>query len=279
VVRLDDTARRDLSVIERLNVPGARSPVMLAQVATLELAGGPAVIDRYDRARNISFEIELANLPLGNVTKAVHALPSVRDLPLGVRIIEIGDAEIMEELFASFGLAMLTGVLCIFIVLVLLFKDLFHPLTILVALPLSLGGAFIALLATNQSFSMPSLIGLVILMGISTKNSILLVEYAIVSQRNQGLKKFDALINACHKRVRPIVMTSIAMGAGMLPIAANWSAADPSFRSPMAISVIGGLVTSTVLSLFVIPVVYDLLEDVRQNFASRWMRTKEKLYK
>jgi multidrug efflux pump subunit AcrB len=279
VVRLDDTARRDLSVIERLNVPGARSPVMLAQVATLELAGGPAVIDRYDRARNISFEIELANLPLGNVTKAVHALPSVRDLPLGVRIIEIGDAEIMEELFASFGLAMLTGVLCIFIVLVLLFKDLFHPLTILVALPLSLGGAFIALLATNQSFSMPSLIGLVILMGISTKNSILLVEYAIVSQRNQGLRKFDALINACHKRVRPIVMTSIAMGAGMLPIAANWSAADPSFRSPMAISVIGGLVTSTVLSLFVIPVVYDLLEDVRQNFASRWMRIKEKLYK
>ena len=276
VVRLDDTARRDLSVIERLNVPGARSPVMLAQVATLELAGGPAVIDRYDRARNISFEIELADLPLGKVTEAVHALPSVRDLPRGVRIIEVGDAEIMEELFASFGLAMLTGVLCIFIVLVLLFKDLLHPLTILVALPLSLGGAFVALLAANQSFSMPSLIGLVMLMGIATKNSILLVEYAIVAQRDQGLGRLDALIGACHKRVRPIVMTSIAMGAGMLPIAASWGAADPSFRSPMAISVIGGLITSTLLSLLVIPVVYDLLEDVRLNLARWWLYAQSK---
>jgi len=276
VVRLDDTARRDLSVIERLNVPGARSPVMLAQVATLELAGGPAVIDRYDRARNISFEIELADLPLGKVTEAVHALPSVRDLPRGVRIIEVGDAEIMEELFASFGLAMLTGVLCIFIVLVLLFKDLLHPLTILVALPLSLGGAFVALLAANQSFSMPSLIGLVMLMGIATKNSILLVEYAIVAQRDQGLGRLDALIGACHKRVRPIVMTSIAMGAGMLPIAASWGAADPSFRSPMAISVIGGLITSTLLSLLVIPVVYDLLEDVRLNLARWWLYAHSK---
>lgn len=276
VVRLDDTARRDLSVIERLNVPGARSPVMLAQVATLELAGGPAVIDRYDRARNISFEIELADLPLGKVTEAVHALPSVRDLPRGVRIIEVGDAEIMEELFASFGLAMLTGVLCIFIVLVLLFKDLLHPLTILVALPLSLGGAFVALLAANQSFSMPSLIGLVMLMGIATKNSILLVEYAIVAQRDQGLGRLDALIGACHKRVRPIVMTSIAMGAGMLPIAASWGAADPSFRSPMAISVIGGLMTSTLLSLLVIPVVYDLLEDVRLNLARWWLYAQSK---
>ena len=276
VVRLDDTARRDLSVIERLNVPGARSPVMLAQVATLELAGGPAVIDRYDRARNISFEIELADLPLGKVTEAVHALPSVRDLPRGVRIIEVGDAEIMEELFASFGLAMLTGVLCIFIVLVLLFKDLLHPLTILVALPLSLGGAFVALLAANQSFSIPSLIGLVMLMGIATKNSILLVEYAIVAQRDQGLGRLDALIGACHKRVRPIVMTSIAMGAGMLPIAASWGAADPSFRSPMAISVIGGLITSTLLSLLVIPVVYDLLEDVRLNLARWWLYAHSK---
>jgi len=245
----------------------------------LELTGGPAVIDRYDRARNISFEIELSDLPLGKVIEAVHALPSVRDLPRGVRIIEIGDAEIMEELFTSFGLAMLAGVLCIFIVLVLLFKDLLHPLTILVALPLSLGGAFVALLAANQSFSMPSLIGLVMLMGIATKNSILLVEYAIVAQRDQGLGRLDALLGACHKRVRPIVMTSIAMGAGMLPIAASWGAADPSFRSPMAISVIGGLITSTLLSLLVIPVVYDLLEDVRLNLARRWLHAQSRYRK
>jgi multidrug efflux pump subunit AcrB len=272
VVRLDDAARRDLSLVERLTVPGARGPVMLAQVATLELSGGPAVIDRYDRARNISFEIELSGLPLGEVTEAVQALPAVRNLPPGVRIVEVGDAEVMEELFASFGLAMLTGVLCIYIVLVLLFKGLLHPLTILAALPLSLGGAFVALLATGKSFSMPSLIGLVMLMGIATKNSILLVEYAIVARRDHGMSQFEALVDACHKRARPIVMTTIAMGAGMLPIAVGWGAADPSFRSPMAISVIGGLITSTVLSLLVIPVVYDLLEGGRQRALRLWQR-------
>ena len=276
VVRLDESARGDLSVIERLSVPSSRTPVMLAQVATLELTGGPAVIDRFDRARNISFEIEISDLPLGKVTKAVHALPSVRDLPQGVRIIEVGDAEVMEELFASFSLAMLTGVVCIFIVLTLLFKDLLHPLTILVSLPLALGGAFVALLATNQSFSMPSLIGLIMLMGIATKNSILLVEYVIAAQRDQGLGRLDALVGACHKRARPIVMTSIAMGAGMLPIAASWGAADPSFRSPMAICVIGGLITSTLLSLLVIPVVYDLLEDARLGFARWWLHVSSK---
>ena len=263
VVRLDDASRQDLSTLQRLAVPGARGPVMLAQVASLELSGGPAVIDRYDRARNISFEIELSGLPLGEVTEAVQALPSVRALPPGVRIVEVGDAEVMEELFASFGLAMLTGVLCIYIVLVLLFKGLLHPVTILAALPLSLGGAFVALLAAGKSFSMPSLIGLVMLMGVATKNSILLVEYAIVARRDHGMGRLEALLDACHKRARPIVMTTIAMGAGMLPIAVGWGAADPSFRSPMAISVIGGLITSTVLSLLVIPVVYDLLEGGR----------------
>lgn len=272
VVRLDEAARGDLSVIERLSVPSSRgAPVMLSQVAALELTGGPAVIDRFDRARNISFEIEISDLPLGKVTKAVHELPSVRDLPLGVRIIEVGDAEVMEELFTSFGLAMLTGVVCIFIVLTLLFKDLLHPLTILVSLPLALGGAFVALLAANQSFSMPSLIGLIMLMGIATKNSILLVEYVIAAQRDHGLGRLDALVGACHKRARPIVMTSIAMGAGMLPIAASWGAADPSFRSPMAICVIGGLITSTLLSLLVVPVVYDLLEDARLGFSRWWL--------
>ena len=193
----------------------------------------------------------------------MQALPSVRALPPGVRIVEVGDAEVMEELFASFGLAMLTGVLCIYIVLVLLFKGLLHPVTILAALPLALGGAFVALLAAGKSFSMPSLIGLVMLMGVATKNSILLVEYAIVARRDHGMGRLEALLDACHKRARPIVMTTIAMGAGMLPIAVGWGAADPSFRSPMAISVIGGLITSTVLSLLVIPVVYDLLEGGR----------------
>ena len=279
VVKLEDAARRDLSVLERLSVPSLRpgaGPVMLAQVASLEIAAGPAVIDRYDRSRNVNFEIELSGLPLGDVTRAVQDLPAVKNLPAGVKVVEIGDAEVMGELFASFGLAMLTGVLCIYIVLVLLFKDFLHPVTILAALPLSLGGAFVGLLLAQKSFSMPSLIGLIMLMGIATKNSILLVEYAIVARRGHdgsdgrpavaGMSRGEALLDACHKRARPIIMTTLAMGAGMLPIAFGLGAADPSFRSPMSIAVIGGLITSTVLSLLVVPAVFTYVDDLEQWF-------------
>ena len=264
VVRLDASARQDLGLLERLAVPGTRGPVMLGQVATLEVTGGPAVIDRYDRARNVNFEIELSGLPLGDVTQAVQDLPSVKQLPAGVKVIEIGDAEVMGELFASFGLAMLTGVLCIYIVLVLLFKNFLHPVTILCALPLALGGAFVGLLVAQKSFSMPSLIGLIMLMGIATKNSILLVEYAIVARRDHHMSRLEALKDACHKRARPIVMTTLAMGAGMLPIALGLGDADPSFRSPMSIAVIGGLITSTVLSLLVVPAVFTYVDDIGQ---------------
>ena len=270
VVKLDAAARQDLAVLERLTVPSSKpgaGPVMLGQVARLEMSAGPAVIDRYDRSRNVTMEVELSGLPLGEVTAAVAQLPSVKSLPPGVKVVEVGDAEVMGELFASFGLAMLTGVLCIYVVLVLLFKDFLHPVTILAALPLSLGGAFVGLLIAQKSFSMPSLIGLIMLMGIATKNSILLVEYAIVARRDGGMSRLDALLDACHKRVRPIVMTSIAMGAGMLPIAIGWGAADPSFRSPMAIAVIGGLITSTVLSLLVVPAVFLYIDDAEQ-----WLR-------
>ncbi|MES2999966.1 MAG: efflux RND transporter permease subunit [Pseudomonadota bacterium] len=273
LVKLDENARKDLSVLERLAVPGSKGPVMLGQVATLEMTGGPAVIDRYDRSRNVNFEIELSGLPLGDVAAKVKELPSVKSLPAGVRVIEVGDAEVMGELFMSFILAMFTGVLCIYLVLVLLFKDFLQPVTILAALPLSLGGAFVGLLIAQKSFSMPSLIGLVMLMGIATKNSILLVEYAIVARRDHGLSRFDALIDACHKRARPIIMTTIAMGAGMLPIAIGFGTADPSFRSPMSIAVIGGLITSTVLSLLVIPVVFTYMDDV-EHFMGR---VREKL--
>ncbi len=275
VVKLAADGRRDLAVLERLAVPSGKAgagSVMVGQVAKLELSSGPAVIDRYDRSRNINFEIELSDLPLGDVTTAVENLPSIKNLPAGVKRINIGDAEMMGELFASFGLAMLTGVLCIFIVLVLLFKDFLQPITILAALPLSFGGGFVALLLTGKAFSMPSLIGLVMLMGIATKNSILLVEYAIVAQRDHGMSRMDALLDACHKRARPIVMTTIAMGAGMLPIALGTGDADSSFRSPMAVAVIGGLVTSTLLSLLVIPVAYTYLDDFKHLNKALWRR-------
>jgi multidrug efflux pump subunit AcrB len=274
VVKLESNARQDLDLLGRLTVPGVKGPVMLSQVATLEMTGGPAVIDRLNRSRNITFEVELSGAPLGDVTEAVSKLPSIVNLPPGVKQLALGDAEVMGELFASFGLAMLTGVLCIYIVLVLLFKDFLHPFTILAALPLSLGGAFVGLLIADKSFSMPSLIGLIMLMGVATKNSILLVEYAILARRGhdgtdshpfaEPMSRFDALIDACHKRARPIVMTTLAMGAGMIPLAVGMGAADSSFRSPMAVAVIGGLITSTILSLLVIPSVFTLVDDVAQ---------------
>ncbi len=204
---------------------------------------------------------------MGEVKEAVHNLAAVKGLPASVRLIDVGDAEMMGELFASFGLAMLTGVVCIYIVLVLLFKDFLQPVTILAALPLSLGGAFVALLLARQSFSMPSLIGLIMLMGIATKNSILLVEYAIVARRDRGMGRLDALLDACHKRARPIIMTTLAMGAGMVPIALGSGGADMSFRSPMAVAVIGGLITSTVLSLLVVPAVFTYIDDLEH-----WLR-------
>ncbi len=277
VVRLEDEARQNLQVLSRLNVPSTNpsvGTVALNQVATLGIKAGPSVIDRYDRARNINFEVELSGLPLGEVTAAVQALPSIKNLPPGVAQRNIGDAEVMEELFASFGLAMLTGVLCIFVVLVLLFKDFLQPVTILAALPLSLGGAFVGLLLAGKSFSMPSLIGLIMLMGIATKNSILLVEYAIMARNNKGMTRLDAVVDACQKRARPIIMTTIAMAAGMLPIAIGTGSADTSFRSPMAIAVIGGLMTSTFLSLLVIPVVYTLMDDIEQWFKRTYNKVR-----
>jgi multidrug efflux pump subunit AcrB len=266
VVRLPAEARQDLALLERLTVPGRTGPVMLGNVAELRVDSGPAEIDRYDRLRNVNFEIELNGQSLGLVESQALALPSLSVLPPGVLQTTIGDAEAMNELFASFGLAMLTGVLCIYIVLVLLFKDFIQPATILAALVLSIPGAFLALFLTGTALSMPSMIGLIMLMGIATKNSILLIDYVVLARREHGLNRWDALLDACSKRARPIIMTTVAMGAGMLPIAIGLGT-DPSFRAPMAIVVIGGLITSTFLSLLVIPVAYTYVDD-----AIEWMR-------
>ncbi|MEY8878327.1 MAG: efflux RND transporter permease subunit, partial [Leptothrix sp. (in: b-proteobacteria)] len=268
VVRLPAAARTDLALLSRLPVPGSRGPVPLGNVATLEVASGPAQIDRYDRQRNINFEIELNGQPLGLVEQRARAMPSLSNLPPGISQTSVGDAEAMNELFQSFGLAMLTGVLCIYVVLVLLFKDFVQPVTILAALVLSVPGAFFALFVTHTAVSMPSMIGLIMLMGIATKNSILLIDYVVLARREHGLGRFEALLDAAVKRARPIVMTTIAMGAGMLPIALGLGV-DPSFRAPMAIVVIGGLITSTFLSLLVVPVVFTYVDDALQ-WLGRW---------
>ncbi|MBI3728140.1 MAG: efflux RND transporter permease subunit [Burkholderiales bacterium] len=258
-VKLPDSFRADLAEIERLTVPGKNGPVMLGSVASVTMESGPAQIDRLNRKRNVTLDVELGNRQLGEVNEEARALPSMKNLPPSVSIAELGDAQEMQALFASFGIAIMIGVLCIYGVLVLLFKDFLQPVTILAALPLSIGGAFVALLVTGRALSMPSMIGLIMLMGIVTKNSILLVDYAVLA-REAGMTRFDALVDACHKRSRPIIMTTIAMGAGMMPLALGWGA-DPSFRSPMAIAVIGGLITSTLLSLLVVPAVFTYIDD------------------
>ena len=268
LVRLPAQARDDLDLLARLPVPGARGPVPLGNVATLAMESGPTQIDRYDRRRKINIEVELNHQPLGAVQQAAFALPSLRQPPPGISAVPVGDVEAMAELFDSFGVAMLTGVLCIYLVLVLLFKDFVQPVTILGALALSVPGACLALFITHTAVSMPSLIGLIMLMGIATKNSILLVDYIIIAREQHGLGRWNAVLDACHKRARPIIMTTIAMGAGMLPIALGIGV-DPSFRAPMALVAIGGLVTSTVLSLLVIPVLYTLVDDAVRLVARR----------
>ncbi len=276
-VKLPDSVRADLGALERLTVPGKNGPVMLGTVATLSMESGPAQISRLNRSRNVTLDVELGGRQLGEVNEEARALPALKNLPPAVSIAELGDAQEMQALFASFGLAMLIGVLCIYGVLVLLFHDFMQPVTILAALPLSIGGAFVALLLTGRPLSMPSMIGLIMLMGIVTKNSILLVDYAILA-RERGLARFDALVDACHKRSRPIVMTTIAMGAGMMPLALGWGA-DPSFRSPMAIAVIGGLITSTLLSLLVVPAVFTYIDDLEHLMrrVAGWLRGASKV--
>ncbi len=263
-VKLPDSVRADLDAIGRLTVPGRNGPVMLANVASITMESGPAQIDRLNRSRNVTLDVELGSRSLGELDEEARQLPSMKNLPPTVTRAELGDTQEMQNLFASFGIAMLIGVLCIYGVLVLLFHDFLQPLTILAALPLSIGGAFVALLVTQKALSMPSMIGLIMLMGIVTKNSILLVDYAILA-RAEGMSRFDALVDACHKRSRPILMTTIAMGAGMMPLAMGWGA-DPSFRSPMAIAVIGGLITSTLLSLLVVPAVFTYVDDAEHLF-------------
>ncbi|WP_334187590.1 efflux RND transporter permease subunit [Noviherbaspirillum sp.] len=271
-VKLPDAVRADLAAIERLTVPGRNGPVMLGNVADISMESGPAQIDRLNRSRNVTLEVELGGRSLGEVNAEARALPALQNLPPTVKIAELGDAQEMQALFASFGIAMLIGVLCIYGVLVLLFKDFMQPVTILAALPLSIGGAFVALLLTGKALSMPSMIGLIMLMGIVTKNSILLVDYAILA-RQAGMNRFDALVDACHKRSRPIIMTTIAMGAGMMPLALGLGA-DPSFRSPMAIAVIGGLITSTLLSLLVVPAVFTYVDDLEHLLKRMFGRKK-----
>lgn len=271
LVKLDERLRADADLLGQLRVPGKGGSVPLSSVATLVVEDAPAQIARYDRSRNVTLSVELAGRQLGDVSSEVAALDSIRNLPAGVTRQATGDAERMKQLMASFGGAMLLGIACVYVVLVLLLHSFAQPLTILSALPLSVGGAVGALLLGGHALSLPSLIGLLMLMGIVTKNSILLVDYAVLGVE-KGLALREALREACLKRARPILMTTVAMIAGMLPPVLQLGSGDYSFSSPMAAAVIGGLLTSTLLSLLVVPAVMLLVSGATAAVGARLRR-------
>jgi multidrug efflux pump subunit AcrB len=268
-VSLLQSSRRDLTTLENLPVPtSSGTAVPLKTVADLSFGQGPSAVRRYNQTRRVFIEADLSpGIQFGTAKKEVFALPTLTHLPQGVHLVPKGDSEYFGEMIKSFALAIGAGILMVLAVLVLLFVRVFQPLTILSALPLSLGGAALALVITGQPFSLAVVIGFLMLMGIVAKNSILLVDFAIEEMR-AGKSRMEALLQAGHKRARPIVMTSVAMVAGMLPVAIGWGG-DSEFRAPMAIAVIGGLLTSTVLTLVVVPAVFTILDDLERWLAPR----------
>jgi hydrophobic/amphiphilic exporter-1 (mainly G- bacteria), HAE1 family len=260
-VMLEEAALNDPSRIASLPVATSAGVVPLGSVADISYGSGPTQITRLDRRRSATVEAELVGVTTGEASRLMRGLPAMTSLPSAVLEQASGDIERMQELTSNFALAMSSGVMLVYLVLVLLFRGFLQPVTILTALPLSFGGAFALLLATGSSFSMSALIGLLMLMGIAAKNSILLVEYAIAAREDGQLSRNEALIDAAGKRARPILMTTVAMIAGMLPIALGLGA-DAETRAPMAIAVIGGLISSTLLSLLYVPAIYTLVDDL-----------------
>ncbi|MCC0805766.1 efflux RND transporter permease subunit [Methylobacterium sp. W2] len=265
-VQLPLALRGDLSQLESLKVPvkgGASVP--LSTVADLSLGRGPTAIDRYDRSIRVALEADMEGSDaLGTLIESVMALPTAKNLPPGVSISQTGDAEIMGEVFEGFALAMGAGLMMVFGVLVLLFGNFLQPLTILFSLPLSIGGAILGLLIFHMPISMPVVIGILMLMGVVTKNAIMLVDFAI-EEMARGVDCATAIIDAGRKRARPIVMTTIAMAAGMVPSAMALGIGG-EFRAPMAVAVIGGLIVSTGLSLIFVPAIFVLVDDLSRLF-------------
>jgi multidrug efflux pump subunit AcrB len=266
-VQLPESVRADRTMLEVLKVPAKNgAAVPLSAVADIEIGQGPTAIDRYDRTLRVALEGDLRGTDaLGPVMEAIRNLPTARNLPPGVELKETGDAEVMVEVFTSFGQAMGAGIMMVLGVLILLFGNFLQPFTILLSLPLSIGGAILALVLTQKAISLPVVIGFLMLMGIVTKNAIMLVDFA-VEEVAKGVNRVDAIIDAGRKRARPIVMTTIAMAAGMLPSAMAFGAGG-EFRAPMAIAVIGGLLVSTLLSLIFVPAFFILMDDLSRFFS------------
>ena len=244
----------------RINNAAGRS-IPLSAVANISYGRGPSSIERYDRERRAEIGMDLLEgFPLGPAREKFIETVDALKLPPGVRLQAAGDAEIQDEVATGFINAMGTGLMIVLGLLILLFGSVLQPLTILMSLPLSLGGVVIALWLTGNPISMPVYIGLLMLMGIVTKNAIMLVDFA-VEEIARGTERVKAMLEAGSKRARPIVMTTIAMAAGMLPSAMAIGDGG-EFRAPMAIAVIGGLIVSTVLSLVFVPSFFLVMDDL-----------------
>jgi hydrophobic/amphiphilic exporter-1 (mainly G- bacteria), HAE1 family len=259
-VRLPESARNDLETLSNLRVPtldGKTTP--LSSVADIKFQSGPGKIIRFDRERRVAVDADLAvGAVIGSALQDIRKLPTMQHLPPGIHEAQQGTTQQIAELFVGFILALIAGIGLTFTVLVLLFRGFFKPVVIMGALPLSMIGAFAALKIGGFALELPVFIGFLMLMGLCAKNSILLVEFAIEAER-AGASMRDALIEACAQRTRPIIMTSVAMIAGMLPTAFAVSEGSES-RQPMAVAVIGGMLTSTALSLFLVPVIYEIID-------------------
>ncbi len=276
-VQVETDARGDLRAVESMTVTGGTGiAVPLSAVADVTFGQGFSSIERYNRVRNVKIGTDLVGITTGTGLDKILALPIVKQLPEGVQLLITGDAEVQGEVFAGFAKAMVLGLIIVFCVLVLLFGSFFHPVTIMLSLPLSIGGVILALLITGNAMSMPVVIGILMLLGIVTKNAIMLVDFA-VEAKLKGHSREEAIIDAGRKRARPIIMTTIAMVAGMLPPA--YGVGDGGeFRAPMAIGVIGGLIVSTVLSLVFVPsfyVILDRLGDRTRAFARRFVNASD----
>ncbi len=269
LVRVKQDARRDLVKLSGLRVLSASGKAIpLGVVADFALDQGPGTLERYDQKSRATVEADLApGVVLGPALEAIYASDAANNLPAGTRIQQGGDAEVMDEVFTGFALAMGLGIMLVFVVLVILFDSFISPATILLSLPLSVGGAIFALFLFNKPISLPVVIGFLMLMGIVTKNAIMLVEFAIQGIKH-GLDRDTAMLEAGHKRARPIIMTTIAMVAGMVPSAMAFGVGG-EFRSPMAIAVIGGLLVSTLLSLLFVPSLFSVIDKLKLNSRHR----------
>ncbi len=259
-VQIDPKAREDINTIKNLQVPTQNgSLVPLVSVADISFGSGPATINRYDRSRQVSLEANLQGISLGDALQAVTALPALKNLPPGVKLQNSGDAKIMAEIFGRFGGALALALMFIYAILVLLYNNFLHPVTIMAALPFCLGGTLIGLLVAQKALGLYALIGIVLLLGIVTKNSILLVDYTIINLQ-EGKTQRQALIEAGVSRLRPIMMTSLATIAGTLPLALGVGA-GAEYRQPMGIAILGGFTTSTLLTLLVVPVLFSYIDN------------------